>query len=173
MFIKQSKYGPAAECYFKLGQLRKAAELYSDAKLFNNAFECYERLEEWDSLLQCLHRHKDAFDKQERAALLEKYLPIALNSVYHMYAQMSQSEYEDKHMTEENKGKLQQMKLKLKFQRSVSIIKEENADEVQSEESGSESDPEPQPEVKPEVKPTVAEEPEESKVEMIDTKAHN
>ena len=79
MFLKQNKLGPAAECYYKLGQLKKAAELYSDAKLFNNAFECYERLEEWDSLLQCLYRHKDAFSKTERANLLEKYLPIALN----------------------------------------------------------------------------------------------
>ena len=43
-------------------------------------------------------------------------------------------------MSEENKGKIQLMKLKLKFQKSVSVIIEENADEVESVESDSEQE---------------------------------
>lgn len=66
--------------------------------------------------------------------LLEKYLPIALNSAYEIYSGG------DEMMSEENKGKIQLMKLKLKFQRSVSVIIEENADEVDSFESDSEQE---------------------------------
>jgi hypothetical protein len=74
--------------------------------LFTNAFECYERLEDWDSLVLCLHRHKDQFGKKEREALLEKYFPIALNSVYTLYG--AAAGYEDNEMlSEENRGKIQ------------------------------------------------------------------
>ena len=48
-------------------------------------------------------------------------------------------------MTEENKGKVQQMRLKMKFQRSVSIIKEEVSD-VESENEDSEESVESQKE---------------------------
>ena len=42
-------------------------------------------------------------------------------------------------MTEENKGKVQQMRLKMKFQRSVSIIKEEVSDAESENEDSEES----------------------------------
>ena len=44
-----------------------------------------------------------------------------------MYSQMMDlgSAHHQGILTEENKGKLQQLKLKLKFQRSVSVIKED------------------------------------------------
>ena len=66
----------------QLGKLREAAQLYVSAGLFANAFECYERLEDWEGLVTCLHKNKDKLDWQERATYVEKYFPIALNSVY-------------------------------------------------------------------------------------------
>jgi hypothetical protein len=38
-------------------------------------------------------------------------------------------------LTEENKGKFQEMRIKLKFQKSVSVIKEEQDEEMSDEES--------------------------------------
>ena len=82
LFIKQGKPGPAAECFYKLGQIKKAATYYSEARLFTSAIQCYEQLEDWDGLIQCLYKYKDHYGAQEKQALLEKYFPIALNSVY-------------------------------------------------------------------------------------------
>jgi tetratricopeptide (TPR) repeat protein len=104
MFVKQNKFGPAAECFFKQGQVKRAAALYEQAGLFANAFECYERLEEWDSLLLCLYKHKARFGAKELESLLEKYLPVALNSCYQMYNLMSVEGQEG--LSEENRGKL-------------------------------------------------------------------
>ena len=68
-----------------MGQLRKAANLHARASLFANAFECYEKLEDWDGLIQCLHKYKDKFSDMERSAYIDKYFPIALNSVIQLY----------------------------------------------------------------------------------------
>ena len=47
---------------------------------------------------------------------MEKYFPIALNSVYQLYANLDPDGADQVvGMTEENKGKVQQMRLKLKF----------------------------------------------------------
>lgn len=86
IFEKTGKFGPAAECYLKLGQTRKAASLYCKAQLFVNALDCYERLEDWEALIVCLHKYKDRFNQIERTSLIEKYFPIALNSVYNLYS---------------------------------------------------------------------------------------
>lgn len=61
---------------------RKAAEYYAKSNLFANAFECYERLEDWEGLLICLSKNKNFFKQQEKDSLIEKYFPIALNSLY-------------------------------------------------------------------------------------------
>ncbi len=130
LFEKMEKYGPSAECYLKLGQIRKAAQLYAKAQLFANAFDCYERLEDWEGLILCLHKFKDRFNPIERVSLIEKYFPIALNSVYNLYASLDPETQEAGDMlSEENKGRIQQMKLRLKFQKSVSIIQEEVSEE--------------------------------------------
>ena len=63
----------------KTKDYRKAAEYYAKAGLFANAFECYERLGDWEGLLMCLSKNKDFFKKEERESLIEKYFPIALN----------------------------------------------------------------------------------------------
>ena len=88
MFLKLGNFGQAAECFQRIGSLRKAANLYAKAGLFANSFECYEQLEDWDGLIQCLNLYKDKFQIDERQAYIEKYFPIALNSVYQLYANL-------------------------------------------------------------------------------------
>ncbi len=43
--------------------------------------------------------------------MINKYVPVALNSLYKLYSQ----EDEDNELDEENKGKMQEMKIKLKY----------------------------------------------------------
>ena len=120
-----------------MGNIRKAAGLYAKGGLFANAFECYERLEDWDGLIQCLNQYKDKFQANERGAYIERYFPIVLNSVYQLYANLDPEGAQQVMggLTEENKGKIQQMKLKLKFQKSISIIREEVSEQSEEEES--------------------------------------
>ena len=107
IFEKTGKLGPAAECYLKLGQIRKAASLYCKAQLFVNALDCYERLEDWESLILCLHKYKDRLNQLERNSLIEKYFPIALNSVYNIYSGFDpDSQMAGELLTEENKGRI-------------------------------------------------------------------
>ena len=88
LFLKMGKFGQAAESFYKLGNLRKAAGLYAQAELFANAFDCYERLEDWDGLILCLNRFKDKFNENERQSYIEKYFPIALNSLYQLFTNL-------------------------------------------------------------------------------------
>ena len=85
LFEKKGEFGQAAECYRKLGQEKKAANLFAQGGLFANSFECYERSEDWEGLIQCLYANKDKFSAVDREALIEKYFPLALNSVYKFY----------------------------------------------------------------------------------------
>lgn len=50
-------------------------------------------------------------------------MPVALNSLYKLY-----TEEDDNVMDEENKGKMTEMKLKLKYQKKVDVIAEEDED---------------------------------------------
>ena len=136
LFVKLGMVGQAAESFLQLGKLREAANLFSRAGLFANAFECYERLQDWDGLIQCLYRYKGKLEERERATYIERYFPIALNSVYHLYAELDPEGAAQIGTTEENKGRVMQNRLRLKFQKSVSVIKEEvseNEDEDASE----------------------------------------
>jgi hypothetical protein len=123
----------------KSGNLKKAAEWYAKAKLFANAFECFERLQDWEGLLLCLSRNKDFFKKEERESLVEKYFPIALNQLYQLYSNLDPMA-ENFGLTEENKGRLQEMRIKLKFQKSVSIIREEANEDDEDEEEEDDED---------------------------------
>ena len=125
MFESLVDYGQSAECYMKTKNYRKAAEYYAKAGLFANAFECYERLEDWEGLLLCLSHNKLFFKKEERESLIEKYFPIALNQLYHVYSNLDPA-LQGTGMDEENRGKFQEMKIKLKFQKSISVIKEDD-----------------------------------------------
>lgn len=108
IFEKMEKFGPAAECYLKLGQYRKAGQLYAKGQLFANAIDCYERMEDWEGLIICLHKYKDRFSSIEKESLIEKYFPIALNSVYNLYASLDPDAPDASNMlSEENKGRIQ------------------------------------------------------------------
>ena len=82
VFFKLGKYGQAAECFHSLGQIRKAANLYARAELFANAFECYEELQDWEGLLHCMKTNRNKFSVADNKNFIDKYVPIALNSLY-------------------------------------------------------------------------------------------
>ena len=144
MFESLVDYGQSAECYLKSGEVRKAAENYAKAQLFANAFECYERLQDWEGLLMCLSQNKHYFGKEERESLIEKYFPIALNQLYTLYATLDPTVGDGDEL---NKGKYQEMKIMLKFQKNISVIKEqvEEEDESEEEEDDEEEDKEEEP----------------------------
>lgn len=131
MFESLVDYGQAAECYLKSGDVRRAAENYAKAQLFANAFECFERLQDWEGLLVCLSNNKHYFRKEERESLVEKYFPIALNQLYTLYATLDPTLGPDDEL---NKGRFQEMKIKLKFQKSISVIKEQAEEDDEEDE---------------------------------------
>ena len=84
-----------------INELSKAAQFYEKANLVTKAIECYESDGAWEQLLHCLHRNKDYFKSDERQSLINKYVPVALNSLYKLY-----SSQEEEEGVEQNKGKL-------------------------------------------------------------------
>jgi hypothetical protein len=132
-------FGHAAECYLEVHSLSKAAQLYERANLVTKAIECYESDGAWEQLLHCLHRNKDFFKTEERQALINKYVPVALNSLYKLYSASAEEGEGD----EENRGRMQEMKIKLKYQKRVNVIAEEDEEE--------ESTPVPEAEEEPPV----------------------
>jgi hypothetical protein len=98
IFESLNQYGQAAECYLMTQQLSKAAQLYERASLVSKAIDCYESSGDWEQLLHCLHRNKDFFKNEERQALINKYVPVALNSLYKLYSQSAEKgeDIEDK-----------------------------------------------------------------------------
>ena len=120
----------------QINELKKAAKLYEAANLITKSIECFEACGEWEQLLHCLHRNKDFFKQEERQSLINKYVPVALNSLYKLYSE----EDEENELDEENKGKLQEMKIKLKYQKKVDVIREEDdEDELEDEEDENET----------------------------------
>ena len=88
-----------------MNDYKRACNLFAKGGLFASAFECYERMEDWEGLLICLSNNKESFGSQERASLIEKYFPIALNSLYQIYTNFNPMD-DNPGLTEENKGKL-------------------------------------------------------------------
>ena len=72
--------------------------------MVTEAIECYESNGDWEQLLHCLHRNKDFFKTEERQALINKYVPVALNSLYKLYS--ADDEEGEDGLSEANKGKL-------------------------------------------------------------------
>ena len=144
IFESLGQFGQAAECYLMTGgQLSKAAQLYEKANLVSKAIECYESNGDWEQLLHCLHRNKDFFKSEDRQALINKYVPVALNSLYKLYSQSAENgEDLDADDIEDNRGKLQEMKIRMKYQKQVSqaVIAEE--DELSNSEEEEEDAPE-------------------------------
>lgn len=106
----------------EINEIKKASRLYEQANLITKAIECLESCGEWEQLLHCLHRNKEFFKQEERQSLINKYVPVALNSLYKLYSE----EDEDNELDEENRGKMQEMKIKLKYQKKVDVIAEED-----------------------------------------------
>ena len=84
MFKNLNQFAQAGECYFKMGKFTEAARMFEQGKMMPRAIECYEMTESWEQLLHSLSRCKDQFKDEEREAMVNKYVPIALNSLYKM-----------------------------------------------------------------------------------------
>jgi hypothetical protein len=76
--------------------------------MVSRAIECYERIEAWERLLQCLHESKAAFKQADRESLANKYIPIALNKLYLMMMG-------EEKVQEANQGVLAEIKIKEKY----------------------------------------------------------
>ena len=112
--------------------------------MVSKAIDCYELNGSWEQLLHCLHRNKDSFKVEERQSLIMKYVPVALNSLYKLYSSSSEGNEggfeEGSGLDEENKGKLQEMKIKLKYQKKTQVIAEEDDEDNVSSESDQEEE---------------------------------
>ena len=97
-----------------IGNYKEAAKLFEENELYLKSFECYESEGDWEDLLLCLNRNKDKFQAAERDALIRRFLPFALNSLYQSLTQRGD---------EENREKL--MKEKYENQ-DIGVIKEES-----------------------------------------------
>lgn len=91
--------------------------MFEKGDLMPRAIECYEISESWEQLLLALNRCKDKFKDEEREALVNKYVPIALNSLLKVLSGDASTETSDKDMMD--KGQLQEMKIRMKYQKNV------------------------------------------------------
>jgi tetratricopeptide (TPR) repeat protein len=78
-YEKSNNFGQAGECFFKIKQYSKAAVMFEKANLIHRVISCHEVDESWEKLLHSLNKHKSYFKEEERQALVNKYVPIALN----------------------------------------------------------------------------------------------
>lgn len=85
IFSQLELWSQAGECYASIGEsrLKEAAAFFEKGGLVLRAIECYERIQEWELLLHCLNRNQHQFGQVERQSLINKYVPIALNNIYH------------------------------------------------------------------------------------------
>jgi hypothetical protein len=61
--------------------------LYSEGGMVSKAVDCYKKLKNWDAILQCVKTHEADFTQAQREALIKKYVPLALNSLYTLITQ--------------------------------------------------------------------------------------
>ena len=126
LFTVNKQFSQAAECLKMIHQYEKAAKLFEESKLILKSLECYEHLWDWEAILLCLNRNKALFKDIEKETLINKYVPLALNSIFRMI---------DSSNNEENKGK----QLEEKYLNNVVKIEEEVSD-VESENEEEEED---------------------------------
>ena len=122
LFIKNEMYSQAAECYMITCDYEKAAKMFEESNLILKALECYENLQNWEEILLCLNRNKGQFKEIERESLINKYVPIALNSIFRMLNMGD---------NEENKGKALEDKY---ISKAPAILEESDVDSEDSEE---------------------------------------
>ena len=115
LFILNKQFNQAAEWFKTIHEYEKAAKMFEESKLILKALEWYEYLWDWEAILLCLSRNKSLFKDNEKESLINKYVPIALNSIFRMI---------DSSNKEENKGK----QLEDKYMKKVIKIDEEQSD---------------------------------------------
>ena len=81
--------------------------MFEDSDLPLKAFECYEKEEDWEGLLLCLNRQKHKFKPMERETLVNRYVPNALNSIYHL---MNEQQPEGENKLEKYGEKIEEIK---------------------------------------------------------------
>ena len=93
----------------------------------------YEMSQDWESLLYCINNCKDQLKDEERQALVNKYIPLALNSLYQMLSSKSN--------ISESK-KIQDMKIRMKYEKDTRQILEEDeyGQEMESSDKDDEED---------------------------------
>jgi len=119
MFKKLNQFAQAGECYFKIGKYNEAARMFERSGMMPRAISCYEMTQSWDQLLHSLSRSKDQFKEEERQSLVNKYVPIALNSLYKMLSQESSGALSTIEK-DSNKQDIQEMKMRQKYNKEVS-----------------------------------------------------
>jgi len=115
VFEKLKQYAQAGECLMQLNTsdaMLRAAEMFQKGKLITRAIECYEQLGAWEQLLHCLHQNSGCFREDERQRLANRYIPIALNKLYLLLT----NEEPELSALEKNKGAIQELKIKRKFE---------------------------------------------------------
>ena len=140
LFIKINMYPQAAECFMTIREYSKAAEMFEESNLILKALECHEYLRNWEGILICLNKHKLKFKEVQRDSLINKYVPIALNSIFRML---------NAGQNEDNKGQA----LEDKYLKSVPQILEES----ENDSSDDENVPQDKPEMVEETKDSASE----------------
>jgi hypothetical protein len=121
LFIKVEMFPQAAECFMITKDYSKAAEMFEESNLILKALQCYEYLRDWEKILLCLNRNKHKFKENQRESLINKYVPIALNSIFRMLNSGD---------SEENRGKA----LEEKYFKDIPHIVEEQSEESEEDE---------------------------------------
>ena len=141
MFFKSQEFVLAAECYMRIEQYDEASLMFEESHQYIKALECYEHKEDWEGLLACLSRSKNHMSNSTKETFINKYVPVALNSIFWML--------NDSGIPEENKGKLIEDKyIKNKIEKIEEV---ENEDEFYDED-GDEVEIDEEEEIKLEIK---------------------
>ncbi len=109
--------------------------MFERGKLISRAIECYERIEAWERLLNCLHQQRAQFKEEVRQQLANKYVPIALNKLYLLMMG-------EEKVNEQNQGALAEIKIKAKYTKQVQETINEEQEEYCSEDEQELSDDE-------------------------------
>jgi hypothetical protein len=78
-----------------LKDFNKAARLYSEGKAVTQAVECYKKMKNWDAILNCIKVNENEFSQEQREKYISKYVPLALNSLYHIVINDTFNEHEE------------------------------------------------------------------------------
>ena len=72
----------AGEAYFKMGNYLRAGELYEKGNVPSNAIIAYEKVEQWEKILQCIHKFKSELAEDHRIKLVKKYIQLGLKAMF-------------------------------------------------------------------------------------------